>query len=132
MLRSLIHYGRVQLAVVLGAAVGTAVLTGALLVGDSVRGSLRDLTLDRLGRIDLAMSAHRFFRAELAREMAATPGAGEVEMVVPAIVLRGTATHGDTRARATEIAVLGIDEGFAALYPATDPSALGRELTGGR
>ena len=61
MRRSLIYFWRIQLAVLLGAAVATAVLTGALLVGDSVRGSLRDLTLDRLGRIDYALASERFF-----------------------------------------------------------------------
>ena len=38
-----------NLAVLLGVAVGTAVLTGALLVGDSLRGSLRDRALRQLG-----------------------------------------------------------------------------------
>ena len=52
-----------------GVAVGTAVLAGALLVGDSMRGSLRHLTLDRLGRIDEAMVTSHFFRAALAEEV---------------------------------------------------------------
>ena len=51
-----------NLAVACGVAVGTAVLTGALLVGDSMRGSLRHLTLDRLGRIEEVLVADRFFR----------------------------------------------------------------------
>ncbi len=54
-LNSLRHYWRIHIAVALGVAAATAVLTGALLVGDSVRGSLRALTLDRLGRIDLVL-----------------------------------------------------------------------------
>ena len=44
------YYWRTNLAVVLGVATAVAVLAGALLVGDSVRGSLRDLVLQRLGR----------------------------------------------------------------------------------
>ena len=52
LIQSITHYWRINLAVLLAAAVATAVLTGALLVGDSVRGSLRDLTLERLGNID--------------------------------------------------------------------------------
>jgi ABC-type lipoprotein release transport system permease subunit len=56
-----------------GVAVGTAVLTGALLVGDSMRGSLRDLTLDRLGQIDEVLLVPRYFRAALADELAAEP-----------------------------------------------------------
>ena len=55
MRRSLTHFRWINLAVLLGAGVATAVLTGALLVGDSVRGSLRDLALERLGRIDHAL-----------------------------------------------------------------------------
>ena len=43
MLRGLKHYWKMNLAVLLAAAVNTAVLTGALIVGDSVRGSLRDM-----------------------------------------------------------------------------------------
>ena len=66
MRRSLIHYWRVHLGLLLGAGVTATVLTGALLVGDSMRGSLRDLALDRLGHIGYALTATRFFRAELA------------------------------------------------------------------
>ena len=43
---SSLHYWRTHAAVVLGVLVGTAVLTGALLVGDSVRNSLKLLTLE--------------------------------------------------------------------------------------
>ena len=65
MLRGLIHHWRLNVAVALAAAVATAVLTGALMVGDSVRGSLRDLTLQRLGRVDEALVRDRFFDADL-------------------------------------------------------------------
>jgi len=41
--RNLAWYWRTNLAVVLGVATATSVLAGALLVGDSVRASLRDL-----------------------------------------------------------------------------------------
>ena len=49
--RSLSFHWRTNLAVTLGVAVGTAALTGALLVGDSMRGSLREVALGRLGRV---------------------------------------------------------------------------------
>jgi len=51
-LRSLTYYWRTNVAVVLGVATAVSVLAGALLVGDSVRGSLRDLLLGRLGKTD--------------------------------------------------------------------------------
>ena len=70
-LASLRNYAALHLAVGLGVVAATAVLTGALLVGDSVRGSLRDLALEGLGRIDELLISDRFFRAELATELAA-------------------------------------------------------------
>ncbi len=68
-LASLLYHRRSNFAVACGVAVCTAVLTGALLVGDSMRGSLRRLTLDRLGRIDQALVSDHFFRAALADEI---------------------------------------------------------------
>ena len=62
LLRNLLYHWRGNLAVFLGVVVGAAVLTGALLVGDSLRGSLRDLTLQRLGWVDEALVTGRFFR----------------------------------------------------------------------
>jgi uncharacterized repeat protein (TIGR01451 family) len=90
--RSLTHHWRIHLAVLLGVAAATAVLTGALLVGDSVRGSLRYIALDRLGRIDHIVLSDHFFRAELANELSDAPGFAEHErqQAVPAIMLQGT------------------------------------------
>jgi hypothetical protein len=67
LLRNLLYRWRGNLAVLLGVAVGSAVLIGALLVGDSLAGSLKSLTLDQLGWVDQAMVTGRFFREELAR-----------------------------------------------------------------
>ena len=64
--RGLRHYWRTNLAVVAGVATAVAVLAGALLVGDSVRGSLRDLVLQRLGRTDRVVVSTGFFREALA------------------------------------------------------------------
>ena len=63
--KSLLHYWRVNLAVMLGIITGTAVLTGALIVGDSVRGSLQRLTIERLGRINEILIADHFFSEQL-------------------------------------------------------------------
>ena len=50
--RNLAYHWRGNLAVLLGVAVGSAVLTGALLVGDSLRGSLRARVERQLGGVD--------------------------------------------------------------------------------
>lgn len=121
MRRSLSYFWRIQLAVLLGAAVATAVLTGALLVGDSVRGSLRNLTLDRLGQIDYALVSERFFREELATDLSHKLE-GEAQYhreTVPAILLSGAAVNAKTKARASRVQIQGIDERFSGLWDDT-------------
>lgn len=118
MLRSLFFYWRINLAVLLGAAVATAVLTGALLVGDSVRASLRNLTLERLGAIDHALIADRFFREALANELKQEPGFDRnFEDAAPALLMSGSATHGRSRALATNVTIAGFDARTANFFP---------------
>src|SRR3974377_722210 len=64
--RSLRFHARSHLGVVLGAAIGSAALIGALVVGDSVRESLLDMALSRLGNIHFALSTQdRLFQSKL-------------------------------------------------------------------
>src|SRR6184192_2206898 len=80
------HHWRIHAAVALGVAAATAVLCGALIVGDSVRGSLRHLTLDRLGRIDALLVVDRFFRQELASDLSSQLNENSGRPVSPAIL----------------------------------------------
>jgi ABC-type lipoprotein release transport system permease subunit len=106
-LRNLFYHWRGNLAVLLGVVVGTAVLTGALLVGDSLRGSLRDLTLKRLGWVDQALIAGRFFREEVADKLKA-------DRVSPVILLQGSAESGSgaDAKHAGRISIYGVDDRF--------------------
>jgi len=101
------HHRRIHFAVALGIAVTTAVLTGALLVGDSMRGSLRDRALSRLGNIDELLVVDKFFRAELAGEVTKSWGGVACK---PAIVLEGSVTQPDSKARAAGIAFFGLTD----------------------
>ena len=112
--RTILHYRRMNLAVALGAAVASAVLTGALLVGDSVRGSLRQLTLERLGEVEHALAAPTFFPEDVADRLAASTDTPR--RVAPAILLQGQAQHAETKARASKIGLQGVDERFTALF----------------
>ncbi len=117
-LRSLLHHGRINVSVAMGVAAATAVLTGALLVGDSMRGSLRDLTLDRLGLIDHVLLTQRFFREELADEIAGAKNFDEYfTAALPVILLETTIEHPDTDRRAARVTTLGIDDAFWQLDP---------------
>src|SRR5439155_21839381 len=81
--RNLLFHWRGNLAVLLGVAVGTAALTGALVVGDSLRGSLRAQALKPLGGDGQSLVAGRFFREGLGRHLPAGK-------VCPAILLQGS------------------------------------------
>lgn len=78
--QSVLFHRAMAIAVALGVAAATAVICGALLVGDSMRGSLRSLTLQRLGNIDAAVIPGSYFDAE-----ALTKSIGDDHQVVPVI-----------------------------------------------
>ena len=105
--RNLLYFRWANLAVGAGMAVATAVLTGALMVGDSVRGSLRELAEQRLGKVDHALVATRFFEQSLAARLA-TGGESDV---APVIILRGGASDesGQRRTAGVQVAALGGD-----------------------
>jgi len=122
--RSLRFYWRTHLGVVAGAAIATAVLVGALVVGDSVRHSLRTFALMRLGRVHTAIASEdRFFRARLGEEVARQLSAP----AAAALQLRGVAVRGDGEARANQVHVLGVTAGFWELGGTEDLLAGGEE-----
>jgi ABC-type lipoprotein release transport system permease subunit len=109
-LRSLAYYWRTNAAVVGGVATAVAVLAGALLVGDSVRGSLRDLVLARLGRTDRAIASAGFFREALADDVRAA--APVVQQAVPLVVLPGLVSEQTSGRRAGQVRIYGVDDRF--------------------
>ena len=112
-LRGLQHYWRTNLAVVAGVATAVAVLAGALLVGDSVRGSLRDLVLQRLGRTDRIVVATNFFREALADDLRGDADfAAAYTDITPLIVMQGLVTELDSGRRASRVQVYGVDDRF--------------------
>jgi creatinine amidohydrolase/Fe(II)-dependent formamide hydrolase-like protein len=82
--------------------VAVAVLAGALLVGASVRSSLRELALQRLGATDLAISTPTGFSQRLGSAMlvAAPDSVGATASLV---ALQGTVTHTDSRRVAARV-----------------------------
>lgn len=101
--RSLCFHARAHLGVVLGAAVGSAALIGALIVGDSVRESLRGQALQRLGHHAFALApSDRFFTQPL----------GEKMQLNTALLLPATMARQDVSARANQVNVLGVQSNF--------------------
>ncbi len=107
-LRGARHYWRTNLAVVAGIACAVAVLSGALVVGDSVRASLRELAIGRLGRTDFVVASSGFVRASL--------GADAADRSAGLIVADGSVTREQGGARASGVTVYGVDDGFFAFH----------------
>lgn len=60
--RSLAHYRRAHVGLIVGTALAAAILTGALAVGDSVSHTLRTFALQRIGNAEYAVvSAEKLF-----------------------------------------------------------------------
>ena len=117
-LRSAWHYRRTHMGTLLGVVVASAVLVGALLVGDSVTYSLRRLALLRLGGTEYAVDAGaRFFDERISSETASALRAS----CAAVLQLDGMALHRDpatgAERRANRVRVLGIDASFPALAP---------------
>jgi len=112
--RNLAYYWRTNLAVVFGVGVAVAVLAGALLVGESVRASLRGLFLQRLGRASHVASAPNFFRERLAGDVSAAAGFRDAgfEAACPVVVAEGVVTHEASGRRAVAAQVYGVDARF--------------------
>lgn len=125
--RNLQYYWRTNLAVVLGVAAAVAVLGGALLVGTSVRASLRDLVLRRLGKTGVVVTSAGFFREQLATSLGGR--------TCPLIILSAVVTADKTTRRAAGVQVYGVDERFWQFHQIPEPpagagisDALAREL----
>ena len=112
--RSLTHYWRTNMAVVFGVATAVAVLAGALLVGDSVRASLRELVVQRLGQTDRVITSTGFFRDQLANDLQSDSQfvAANFVATCPLIALEGTVTHEPSKRVGSGIKVYGVDERF--------------------
>ncbi len=112
--RSLVYFAKSHLAVGAGVAAATAVIVGALVVGDSVRGSLRGLVVDRLGNLQCVLQSRTYFRTAMLDSVRQADSTGSAR-IVPAIILPSATieTRRDERlSRASQVQVLGVDAEF--------------------
>ncbi len=122
---SLRYFARSHLAVGAGVAAATAVIVGALVVGDSVRGSLRGLVVDRLGNLQGVLQSRTFFKPDCIAAVS-TP---EKVAIKPAIILPSATVesrHDGELLRASQVQVLGVESAFWNL--ASTPSLSVAEL----
>jgi len=102
-LQSARHYWRGHLGLLSGTFLAATILTGSMLVGDSVRASLRRVAALRLGKVEGGvLGGDRWFTENLARKNNA----------VPLIIATGSTSAANGRVRVNGAQVLGVDEGF--------------------
>ena len=121
-LRTIFHFYRWLLPVAAGVAVCSAVIVGALIVGDSMRGSLTHIAMDRIGNIDQIALAPRWFRQQSLGDRKEMHPLVRIDTVVGES-LRDRGGKLESR-RATEMTLYGIDESFWSLgtiRPKTQP-----------
>ncbi|NNE90486.1 MAG: FtsX-like permease family protein [Verrucomicrobiales bacterium] len=106
--KSLTHYRWVNLAVLTGVALTSAILSGALVVGDSVKESLRQNAEARISNIGkVVVGGDRFFTAKLAENLVL-----ENADVAPVLQVRGTVSADGGNKRANAVQIVGVDESF--------------------
>ena len=118
LLRNLRYFRWSNLAVGTGVIVATAVLTGAMMVGDSVRESLRALAVQRLGPVDQAMVGPRFFLESLADRMGKSPEFGTwFDQIHAGIIVRGGARAESEAERTAGVQIAAIEGPWAKVGP---------------
>ena len=130
-LKSLAHYWRLNLCLAAGVFLASAVLTGSLVVGDSVKATLAEQGMLRVGKIDLALvGGDRFFTEGMADRVRENLGgmSSGVEHLTPAILTLGTARTDDGSQRANRVQIIGVTDAFWALADTKNPAAPGEEF----
>ncbi len=129
--RSIAFYYRQHFALFLGVVVSAAVLSGALIVGDSIRYSLKKMVDIRLGKTQYAVvSGSRFMDSDLAGKLSTSLNTP----VAPLLLLKGIVINQETGQRANKAAIIGIDSSFNSIghsplpVPGEEEAIIGNSL----
>jgi putative ABC transport system permease protein len=116
-IKTFIHYFRQNLLVALGVVVSTMVLTGSLIIGDSVRFSLEQSTFSRLGETTHLVSVtERYFRQEMASEI---ENENPQIKAAPILLLEGVAVADGGQQRVNKVQIVGVETGFEKIANST-------------
>ncbi|MEI7422983.1 MAG: ABC transporter permease [Prolixibacteraceae bacterium] len=110
MLRSIWFYRRLNLTVILGVALSTAILLGAMIIGDSVRFSLQQLTYARLGRTSQVITAgERLFSKRLSEDISRNSGLRTTALLRS----NGVGIINGGKSQFNQLAVWGVDSALS-------------------
>lgn len=104
------HYFRANIAIALGISISTAVITGALIVGDSVNFSLQKAAKYRLGNIHYSLTAgDRFFSTNFSQKLQDKSIANYASV----LKLEGIALANGGEFRINNVQIWGVDNHFS-------------------
>ena len=110
---SLRHHARAHAGTLLGAIVASTVLTGSLVIGDSVKRTLQDQAKQRLGKTQIALEQHdRFFRSDLGEQLQLNSQTRFAPLLKINAAGYTENEEGQTSKRANNIQLIGIDDNF--------------------
>ncbi len=109
----LIYYHRKNLAVIFGIAVSATVITGSLIIGDSIQYNLNRIVDLRLGTINYAVTTgERFVTSKLAESIQNDFNVA----LAPVLVSDGIAVSGGGESRVNNVQILGVEKSFDKLF----------------
>jgi len=112
--RGMWHYRGSELGVLAGAALGAAVLLGALMAGDSVKGTLREIAAGRIGQTDYVFTGGEgFFGAQLAERVR-----GDDVGTAPVLMMEGQVSARASGRGTGQVQIVGVDDRFWKMAPA--------------
>lgn len=105
--KSLYHYRKSHLWLLFAVTIISIIISGSLILGDSLKFSLEKLLLDRIGKIRwYVYSGNRFFNDAIAKRLTKVSG----ESVSAPILLNGTASNPNNKIRINNIQIVGYDD----------------------
>ena len=109
LLRNLRYYRKEHVMLLAGMILSTAILTSALIIGDSVKFSLNDIVVKRLGSTrQIIQTNERFFPASFSKKLG-----NEIHArTAPVLLLRGMSTSESGESRVPNVQVCGVDSNF--------------------
>ncbi|MFN8255528.1 MAG: ABC transporter permease [Bacteroidales bacterium] len=122
--KSLVFFRKQQFALLAGTILSTALITGSLIIGDSVKKSLKDIVNFRLGNARFALiTGERFVTANLAQRLEKDLGSETASLLqIPAIAI-----NPESGIRVNSAQVIGIDNDFNTIAPDSLPEISGQE-----
>jgi len=108
-LKNLFYYWKHNLSILIGISVSFSILLGALIIGDSVRFSLKQITLKRLGKIEYIINTdENYFTDDLSGRLSKKTG----NNITSILSLRGSGLNVKDDLSINKINIYGIDQNF--------------------